>query len=509
MLKLLLVDDEEIIRNTIAASIDWESFGIRLIGTCPDGVEAYHTILDESPDIVMTDIRMPGISGLDLVERITKTDLNVHFIILSGYSEFDYAKRAMKCGVKHYLLKPCDTAQIEECLKGVTEECRKDYSLKNASSNSMFDQLRQTLIQNIISDGCSLDEVTPAFYSRFEQYLDLHDTPYQLCYIYYLEQKNLDIALARINRFLSNVAPDLEVERMYVRNTLIFYFPNFESDYKAFDSFFSSLSIVGQSVETEYQRVSFPDLQSLLDTMIQKLRRYDTFWFLTDSGIKENYNYGKITLQCSHMISDLLDAPSEKRSELIVRFTDLLNSITNVKFLLQQADTALIQITSSLPGDSMNSMVSFLLSLHKLEDPHDITQALAEKLKESFGAVPALETSCSPFIEKTIAYLNTHLSNPDLTLKWISENYLYMNVNYVSRCFYKDTGQKFSTYLMNLRIEKAKLIFSETPDIPIQDVAEQVGCGNNPYYFNRIFKKCTGMSPSMYLKRQHSSQISF
>ncbi len=96
MLKLLLVDDEEIIRNTIASSVDWESYGISLIGTCPDGVEAYHTILDEIPDIVMTDIRMPGISGLELVERIAKTDLNVHFIILSGYGEFEYAKRAMK-----------------------------------------------------------------------------------------------------------------------------------------------------------------------------------------------------------------------------------------------------------------------------------------------------------------------------------------------------------------------------------------------------------------------------
>ncbi len=504
MLKLLLVDDEEIIRNTIASSVDWESYGISLIGTCPDGVEAYHTILDEIPDIVMTDIRMPGISGLELVERIAKTDLNVHFIILSGYGEFEYAKRAMKCGVKHYLLKPCDTTQIEDCLKEVATECRNDHWQSNAPSNSMFGQLRQTLLRNIISDGCSLDELTPAFYDRFEQYLDLHDTPYQVCYIYYLEQNNLDIALVQINRFLTNIAPDLEVGKLYVRNTLIFYFPNFDPDYKAFDSFFKSLSISGQSVETEYQRVSFPDLQSVLDTIIQKLRRYDMFWFLTKEGMKENFNYGKITMQCSHMIAALLRASAEKRPAIIADFTELLGSITNVHFLLQLTDTALIQITSSLNGESMDNIVSFLLSLHKLEDAPGIIKVFTEKLKEVLGAAPALENSYSPFIEKTIAYLNTHLSNPDLTLKWISENYLYMNVNYVSRCFYKETGEKFSTYLMNLRIEKAKQIFMETPDIPIHEVAEQVGCGNNPYYFNRIFKKGTGMSPSMCVKRLHA-----
>ena len=447
---------------------------------------------------------MPGISGLDLVERISKTDLNVHFIILSGYGEFDYAKRAMKCGVKHYLLKPCDTTQIEECLREVVEECRKDYSQKGTSSNAAFEQLRQTLLQNIISDGCSLDEVTPDFYNRFEQYLDLYDTPYQLCYLYYLEQKNLNSALAQIQHFLSRTAPDLVVEKMYVRNTFLFYFPNFESDYRQFDAFFKSLSVPGQSVDVEYQRISFSDLHALLDTMIQKLRRYDMFWFFTDSGKKENYNYGKITLQCSHMISELLSAPPENRSEMICHFTDLLRSITNIHFLFQLTDAALIQITSSLPDDSMSNMVGFLRSLHKLDNPQDIILALTEKLKELLGSVPVLENACSPFIEKTIAYLNTHLSNPDLTLKWIAENYLYMNVNYVSRCFYKETRQKFSAYLMNLRIEKAKLIFSESPDIPIQDVAEQVGCGNNPYYFNRIFKKCTGMSPSIYLKRQHA-----
>ena len=76
MFKLLIIDDEEIICQTIANLIDWKSLGISLIGTCLDGVEAYHMILDESPDIVMTDIRMPGISGLELIERITATDLH-------------------------------------------------------------------------------------------------------------------------------------------------------------------------------------------------------------------------------------------------------------------------------------------------------------------------------------------------------------------------------------------------------------------------------------------------
>lgn len=188
MLKLLIVDDEEIICNTIASVIPWEELGITLIGTCLDGVEAYHTILDESPDIVMTDIRMPGISGLELIERISNTNLNTQFIILSGYGEFEYAKRAMKCGVRHYLLKPCDNQQIIDCLKSVIEDCQELYAKNNyaLSDNELFKNLHYTLIQNIISEGIALPDEEAFSWNSYEKYLDFTETPYQLCRIFYV-----------------------------------------------------------------------------------------------------------------------------------------------------------------------------------------------------------------------------------------------------------------------------------------------------------------------------------
>lgn len=109
--------------------------------------------------------------------------------------------------------------------------------------------------------------------------------------------------------------------------------------------------------------------------------------------------------------------------------------------------------------------------------------------------------SYSPFIEETLRYVQEHIADSNLTLKWIAENCLYMNVNYVSRCFVKETQQKFSSYLMNLRVCKAKELFHENDEEKIQNVAELVGCGNNPYYFSKIFKKCTGMTPSAYIRR--------
>ena len=135
MLKLIIADDERIIRETISTIINWKEYDIEVVGLCKNGMETYDMIMDETPDIVLTDIRMPGMDGLELIRRISGTDLNVQFIILSGYGEFEYAKEAMKNGVKYYLLKPCNELQIIDCI----EQCKKDC-------------YQQKLMERIVSD---------------------------------------------------------------------------------------------------------------------------------------------------------------------------------------------------------------------------------------------------------------------------------------------------------------------------------------------------------------------
>ena len=113
----------------------------------------------------------------------------------------------------------------------------------------------------------------------------------------------------------------------------------------------------------------------------------------------------------------------------------------------------------------------------------DIRRETIAKLQEIVSSQLYQKKHYSDFIEKLLSYLEAHMADSNLTLKWIAENHLYMNVNYVSRCFVNETHQKFSTYLMNLRIEKAKEILCSQNTDKIQNVAELVGCGNNPYYF--------------------------
>jgi Response regulator containing CheY-like receiver domain and AraC-type DNA-binding domain len=125
MYKVLIVDDERLIREGIALTINWQELGLELSGTAQNGVEALKLIDKNQPDIVITDIKMPVMSGLELIDITRQKYPDINYIILSGYGEFELASKAMSYGVKHYILKPCSESKIMEVLKEVIADIKK------------------------------------------------------------------------------------------------------------------------------------------------------------------------------------------------------------------------------------------------------------------------------------------------------------------------------------------------------------------------------------------------
>lgn len=123
MFKLIIADDERTIRESIFASVNWNDLDMQVVGLAMNGSEAYAMVLDELPDIVLTDIRMPGLSGLELIAQIASAMPQVVFVVLSGYDDFRFAQEAMVLGVRYYLLKPCPKAQLIEALQEAKKEC--------------------------------------------------------------------------------------------------------------------------------------------------------------------------------------------------------------------------------------------------------------------------------------------------------------------------------------------------------------------------------------------------
>lgn len=120
--KVVLVDDERAVVESISKIVDWEAYGFQLTSACLNGFQALDAIRKDSPDIVITDIKMPVMNGIELIKRTREFNDQVVFIILSGYGEFELAKKAMKEGVREYLLKPCSEDEIIEALENSVRE---------------------------------------------------------------------------------------------------------------------------------------------------------------------------------------------------------------------------------------------------------------------------------------------------------------------------------------------------------------------------------------------------
>ncbi len=126
VIKIFLAEDEAIIRRGLRDSIDWEANGLEFVGEAGDGEYAYPLILKTEPDILLTDVKMPFMDGLELSRLVKKSLPNIKIIILSGYNEFDYAKEAIKIGISDYLLKPITSASLVDALKRVAETIREE-----------------------------------------------------------------------------------------------------------------------------------------------------------------------------------------------------------------------------------------------------------------------------------------------------------------------------------------------------------------------------------------------
>jgi two-component system, response regulator YesN len=503
MLRMIIVDDERIIRETIHNLIDWSKLNIEVVGLCRDGIEAYDMIIDEYPDIVLTDIKMPGLSGLELIKRITKSKLNIQFIILSGYGEFSFAKEAMKYGVKHYLLKPCNEGQIIEVINEAIEDCSKKIAFQELEEKHqvLSKNFYENIVRNILTENLSTTVSLSSLTSQYERFLDFSNTEYELCYLYYLQEQSLTNYLTQIYAYNTTYAPNIPIYAVYVTNTLILFFENYHSDLTQFDLFISNIKLDNQEIAIEYNRTKQDNLYSLLSPLITKLKRYETVYLMNGLHKIKTSNHDTL-LQSMDRIANLLEHASEAENSILKNeIKESLMTVLDADFLKTLITNLLLKDAVINPsyGKSSIYISEFLVQISQLEDVTQIMRLFLDNM-DSLFKLPTAPNKCKDFIEKTLCYVNENISDPNLSLKWISENYLFMNVDYVSKQFVKQTGTKFSSYLANARIDLAKKLLIERGTDKIYAIAEEIGCGNNPQYFSQLFKKHTGITPTTYVK---------
>lgn len=429
MLRMIIADDEPLVRETISRIIDWEHYGIELIGSCRDGIETYNMILDEYPDLVLLDINMPGINGLDLIRQIRAIDHTVSFIIISGYDSFEYAKCAMQYGVQQYLLKPCNRRQIIEAIQSVKNSRQNQDLLVSLKTENLYLKRRfhDTLQNQFLLEVFSGTQDTATVINSYEKLLVPNGGAFSILYITYLEEPYSADFASQVWKFTQSMTSQLYFHMLYVKNTaiLVFCVSNLSEILRLKDQILS-LSFRGQSVSPECIMKHYPDFSTAMSHMVSNLSRYNRILQLSkDQPEREIYNLA--------------------------------------------------------------------LSLHQIRT--FLSDKTADQQKIS-------ETPYKDFINQIIQYVHSHLSDSNLSLKWLADNVLFMNATYLSKQFSRATGEKFSSYLNRLRMERARELLTSFPDMKIADIAADIGLGDNPQYFSQLFKKYEGLSPLQYRERK-------
>lgn len=514
MYKLLLVDDERIIREGISAMIDWEKFNIR-IKLASNGLEAYEMIVHDPPDILITDIKMPGLEGLALIERTYQKFPDMMVVILSGYGEFDFASRAIEYGVKHYLLKPSDEEAIADVLTKIIGQLQakqeKEAFVKNIKSRleKIMPHVQEQFLRDCVMNRFYSDEQKKAF----KQMLYLADDEVRLLLFSLEDTKHYEEAFA-----LADIIQKVFQTTKVFLNTMIEGFVLVILQDMNFYEMMEHLRNI-QNTYGKYYGLSLSIAISDKDCLDRIAFMYKT----TKEYLKYRFYLGEGSVITSKDIEAYTD---EQNRDTGFEYNDEKISITVKSGNGREAQEQLRLFFEELHAKKLKIDVAktYCMELYMCI----IRQAQLAKLNDYIGNIGLLQQmqtlrqisnfmflavqeityanyqhhagKNSLLISKVLQSVEQFISDEALSLTWLAKKILYMNEDYLGKLFKKEMNEKFSHYLMRVRMEKAKALIEQAKHCKVYNVADKVGYGNNPQYFGQVFKKFTGYTPSEYKK---------
>ncbi len=501
LLRLIIVDDEDTIRNAISQMIDFNALGYELVGTARNGMEALDFICDNFPDVIITDLKMPVLSGLELIERVSRLDADIDYVILSGYGEFEYAKQAMKYGVQNYLLKPTNK---QELINVLTEIRRKrDLKIEKAhlQQKQILDSVRFLMEQCFLMEALEENQDFMNCYGKYEPLLAFPDNCLHVCICSFVEDTFLDDFLKDFHDILSQEKLSLFFPAISVKNSILLVFPiDSLSVQDKFRIKLESLEYKNQSVSLAVNFLHCSSTGELFETIVKKISRYGQVLLIDENGSRyEIHNNLMSPWKIRELRNDILTSPAlSDVNEYISSAFSTVNQLESAKNL---AVALFLRLDTAQNEDTIDIACDFFRKLYScttIEAIQELLQGIA--IKNLLEERTEIKNKSSVATLK--AYVKMHYNEEYLSLKWLAENYLFISVGYLSKQFVREEGMRFSEYLNGIRMEEAKKLLILYSFDNIKNIARQVGFGNNPHYFSQVFKRYTGYTPREYLENK-------
>lgn len=525
MFKILIVDDEKLIRKGIIAKLSHNNISFSWTGEAANGEEALTIINSERPNIVITDIRMPVMDGIQLIRNCRKNFPQIKFIILSGYAEFAYAEQALNMGVSAYILKPIDDNDLMLTIQKVMKEI--SYSQK-AEENA-----REVAVLGNDRDRLLIERVLNQFFhtsrdfekEKLLEQIGLGSADYKNHYIlatlhvdsssyYHSSFKFDDLVLIKFS--IKNIMEEVSCDccKMIADNQkdinqifILFYDSNKMKLRASCDTYIRNIYSKLQLYLNLSITIGVSGVEDKLTSEIYKQSRL---------AFEQRLALGGNQIFYYERVSDTLQSPlPEHKIKLLQRCMEIsdlngIQSILNDIFMTKEASdmagiyirlvyseviSSLLKICSSY---GVNSPVdSDFLSgevIEYMEDSKQIASYLYTMIADILTGRKAECVNCKTIVEEVKAFiLNNYTS--EITVGELARKYS-INPDYLSSVFKQETGKNIIRYVTELRIERACRLLKES-QAKVSDISYCIGY-NDRLYFNRVFKKITGMTPAEY-----------
>lgn len=533
MIKVLIADDELRICELIFRLIDWEALGMSVIAVAHDGRETIKIIKNEMPDIVITDIRMPGYNGVDVIRIGKEYNSDIQFIIISGYSQFDYAQNAIHYGVSDYLLKPVKAEELTKALLRIKSRIDKN--------NQMYSQVkkawtleqqnrrlyREQLIMEI-AHGKGFDVLTKDMNTLNEQYkyefipgfftivivkadgLNFEEKT-ESSFLYEKIQQSLSFAFAPVMQEMQGTMLD--------NGTYIFLF-NYENEYAEIESQLHRLLNQMLLQKDVFKKLHLTiGLEKRVNCLAEVGKSYETAYLAIKDRIlagtdriiegKEKIvvqDYKDYFLHTVRELENVVENLDDKRiSDIIQEWGTALSKDKEINgYQIEQSAKALVnsyllsmQKNNYTLDEDDNLLKDFMKSIENCISLGEIQELLSGTLEQSLSEYRHKRAlSGSKPIRDAKEYIRNNLAG-NLTIQEVSEYVGYSSAHFSVR-FKQECGITFSDYVMESRIEKSKELLKNTRET-IESIAAAVGY-SDVKSFTKNFKKYTEVKPSQYRK---------
>ena len=520
MYQVLLVDDEPILQLGIREMIDWENTPFRLCSMAANGEQALRYIEAHPVDMVLTDLKMPVMDGIQLIRELKRRDLRIPIVVLSNYSTFDLVREALLEGALDYLLKvDLDGDKLLQRLDrmaSAVEASRKDMLDRQRQSRLLEQQHREVSLARLrtflLGGGMSAEEIQAQTLTPVGLV-----PPFTVFTIFFPESDIRQDRLRRIQPHIESlIAATFPMPVVFLRDRseILCLLCGEELSKQAFGewlrklqrqlaTYFSIAPIISYALDVMDAEALRPAYGRCAEAREMRFYAPNTAFFAADEcALKQQWEGGAL----DKFVSDILDC---------VRADDIcaLDELVHETVLVWSALSLHPRIARQLCANVMD----YVRYSGAIEGSREIVEAKQRILTQTQTAA-ALEqefqaglrsllsrqsrpfAKCRPEIQAALTYLHTHYAER-ITLDSIAEA-AFLNRSYLCRLFKKEMNMSIFNYLNRLRMETAADLIRSRSDIYIHEIAKMVGI-DEPFYFTRKFKEYYGVSPREYASKFH------